>query len=404
MTLDFASMALLTAINLAVIGMALPLVMGTRVSHAAQHAQSYFLFQAIAWGLILAASRLRTTPFDPALSLAAACAASTAQWKLSQALQSWLGPRPLRYGLIGLCILGPVGFALLIHSVPLRMAWYSLCHAMVMAILGWMCLHPQRPTASTWRYLMTGCAAVMSMSLLTRAYMASNTMWLQDFAHNNLINHVFVAVAQVCGSLSLVSMLVAWRDETNQKLRHMAMTDQLTGLANRHALLQTASMMQATAKRQQLPLAVVLLDLDHFKAVNDEYGHTKGDQALQLFAQVLQQQLRAEEMAARWGGEEFCLLMYAQAPAVEIFFQRLNTALRQQSQATLGFALHISAGCALQSRNQSLLLENLLQQADNALYTAKSNGRGKLVFEGPPPSPVHTTASTASNTQAQSLV
>lgn len=381
MTFDFASMAILTAVNLAVIGMALPVVMGTPLSQAAHHTQSYFLFQGVAWGLIVAASRLRGTPLDPALSLAAACAASTAQWQMAKALDHWLGPRPLRYVLMVACLMGPVGFALLIHSMPLRIAWYSLCHAATIACLGWMCLHPQRSTAQSWRYLLAGCATVMTVCLLARAYLAANTLLLQDFGHSTQLNIGFTVCAQICGSLTLVSLLVAWRDETNQQLRNMAMTDQLTGLSNRYAMLQTAPLMQAIAKHQQLPLAVVMLDIDHFKAVNDEYGHAKGDQALQLFAQVLKQQLRADEMAARWGGEEFCLLMYAQAPAIDIFYQRLSRALLQRSLQELGFALHLSAGCALQPSHQARHLEALLQQADTALYAAKSSGRGKLAFE-----------------------
>lgn len=111
MQLDFISMATLIAINLVVIGMALPLVMGTPVSTAAQHAQKYFVLQALGWGLILAAARLRGSTWDPALSLLATCAASAAQWQMAQALQSWLGPRPLRRWVLVLCLLGPLGFA-----------------------------------------------------------------------------------------------------------------------------------------------------------------------------------------------------------------------------------------------------------------------------------------------------
>ena len=384
MSFDFASMAILTAANLAIIGLALPCVMGRPVSKATQRAQSYFLLQGLAWGLIVTASRLRTTPLDPVLSLAAASAAAAAQWQMAQALQIWLGPRPLRHLLIGVCVLGPVGFALLLHSIPMRMAWYSLCHATAIACLGWMCLYPQRASATTWRYAMATCALVMSCCLLARAYLAAYTPWLQEFGDSLPGNIGFAVVAQICGSLTLVSILVAWRDEASQKLRDMALTDQLTGLSNRYALLQSAPLMQAIAKRQRLPLAVLLIDIDHFKAVNDEYGHSKGDEALQLFAHVLQQQLRADEIAARWGGEEFCLLMYAQAPAIEIFYHRLALSLQQQSQKKLGLTLRISAGCALQPRNETLHLEFLLQHADTALYAAKSNGRGQLTFEPSP--------------------
>lgn len=395
MQLDFISMATLIAINLVVIGMALPLVMGTPVSTAAQHAQKYFVLQALGWGLILAAARLRGSTWDLALSLLATCAASAAQWQMAQALQSWLGPRPLRRWVLVLCLLGPLGFAVLLDSVPLRMAWYSVCHALVIASLGWMCLHPQRPAATSWRYLLAGCAIAMATMLMTRAYMVSQTLWLQAFVQNNLPSHIFALVAQVCGSLSLVSMLVAWRDETNQKLRDMAMTDQLTGLANRHALLHAAPLMQALAQRQNLPLAVVLLDLDHFKAVNDQHGHAKGDEALQLLAQVLQSEVRSDEMVARWGGEEFCVLMYAHATQVTHFHERLSTTLQQRSQQELGLNLGISAGCAMRNAAQQQSWQQLLQQADAALYSAKSNGRGRLAFEHsctlPPLAPVRAT-------------
>lgn len=384
MPLDFASITTLTAINLAVIGLALPWVMGTPVSHAAQRVQRYFLFQALAWGLLLLASRLHDTPLDPALSLAATCAASAALWHMAQALQHWLEPRPLRRVLVTLCVMGPVGFALLIHSIPLRMAWYGMCHAAVIASLGWMCLHPRRPTTSAWRYLLAASTVVMAVSLLARAYWAANTPWLHDVAPLSLATQGFAIVTQVCGSLFLVSMLVAWRDETHQQLRDLTMTDPLTGLANRHALLHAAPLMQAMAKRQQLPLAVLLIDIDHFKAIHDEYGHAKGEQALQLFATVLRQQLRSNEIAARWGEQAFSLLLYAQNPAIEIFYQRFGTALHQQSQQTLGFALHISAGCALQPQKQTLQWDHLLQQADAALCAAKRNGGSRLAFENPP--------------------
>ena len=377
--LDFASMAILIAINLAAIGLALPWAMGSPVSPAARHVQRYFLLQALGWSLILVASRIRGTFWDPVLSLSATCAAAAAQWQMAQALQCWLGPRPLRWLVIGLAILGPLGFAWWLHDIPTRLAWYSLYHGTSVACLGWMCLHPLRPVARGWRYLMAACATTMSLGLLARAYLAYYTPWLREFAHDSAANYLFAILAQLCSSLALVSMLVAWRDETNQKLRDMAWTDQLTGLANRHALLQTAPRMQSLAQRQHLPLAVVLLDLDHFKNVNDQYGHTTGDHALQLVAKVLHAEMRPNEMASRWGGEEFCLLLHADADGVQSFYQRFSAALLQRAQQELGFALHISAGCALQTDSDQNL-DQLLQRADTALYQAKSQGRRRLVF------------------------
>lgn len=394
MQFDFASMAILIAINLAVIGTVLPFVMGSPVSTAAQHAQRYFLLQATGWALILVASRVRGSTWDPVLSLAATMAASAGQWQMAQALQGWLGPRPLRRVVATLCVLGPLGFALFIGDIPWRLSWYSACHATVIACLGWMCLKPLRPAASSWRYVVVACAVIMSLSLFTRAYLVACTPWLNEFAQNNLPNQIFAIIAQMCSSMYLVGMLVAWRDETNQKLRDLAMTDQLTGLSNRHALLQAAQQMLALAKRQQQPLAVVMIDLDHFKSVNDLHGHATGDKALQLMALVLQSQMRSDEMAARWGGEEFCLLMYAQAPAVQCFFDRLSAAVCARAQQEIGFPLHLSAGCALQDPEHPNTLEQLLQQADAALYQAKSHGRAQLAFAPIPPAATTSTPDT----------
>lgn len=84
-------------------------------------------------------------------------------------------------------------------------------------------------------------------------------------------------------------------------------------------------------------------------------------------------------MASRWGGEEFCLLLHADADGVQSFYQRFSAALLQRAQQELGFALHISAGCALQTDSDQNL-DQLLQRADTALYQAKSQGRRRLVF------------------------
>ncbi len=109
-TLDFFSMTAVVAINMMAMSAALPLAMGRRVSGAARHAQHFFLMQALAWILILIASRLPHGLMGrDLLSLGAAALAATAQWQMARALREWLGPRPmlLERGLIALCVLGP---------------------------------------------------------------------------------------------------------------------------------------------------------------------------------------------------------------------------------------------------------------------------------------------------------
>ncbi|CAB5718380.1 Probable diguanylate cyclase AdrA [Delftia tsuruhatensis] len=388
--LDFFSMTAVVAINMMAMSAALPLAMGRRVSGAARHAQHFFLLQALAWTFILAASRLpQGLPWRDLLSLAAAACAAMAQWQMARALREWLGPRPplLERGLIALCALGPLGFALLLPQMALRTGWFSAIHGLCLLALAGLCLGPHRPVAHSWRYLMCGVAAFMGLMLLVRSYLALATPWLPSFTADSGANQIFALLTTLSSTLLMVAVLVAWRDETSQQLRDMALQDTLTGLSNRRALLERAPAMLAHAQRHHQPLALVMLDLDHFKHVNDEHGHAMGDRTLCLFARLLQQQLRGDEIAARWGGEEFCLLLYTSADGVDSLCTRLQSALLQASVQTLGFEVRFSAGCAHTPQVWSgLCLELMLPPADAALYAAKRRGRDcwTMVRLGPP--------------------
>lgn len=377
--LDFFSMSTLIATNLLVMACALPMSMGRKISLAAQHVQFFFLLQTAAWICIMAASRLPGSRLEVGLALAATIATATAQWKLSLALGHWLGRRQGSRLLASICALGPLGLVLLWPDPSLRLAWFSALHGCMLALLAWMCLHPTRPSAKNWRYLLCAVTSCMALALWARGYLALATDWLPGFAGQSRTNIGFALLSQTYSTVLLVSTLVAWRDETNQTLHQQAMTDQLTGLPNRRALQQQAAVMIEHARRYRLPLAVVLLDLDHFKQVNDVHGHALGDQALTLFARILQAHSRTDELAARWGGEEFCLLVHADPQAVGQLCQRLQLQLTQQTQLQLGWVLRFSAGCAM-LRQPGDNLHSLLRQADAALYRAKQQGRAQWTF------------------------
>lgn len=388
-SLDFFSVTAVVAVNMLAISAALPLAMGRSLSRAARHAQYFFLVQSLAWVFILSASR--APPESVARQLlpvgAVACAA-WAQWQMGLALRGWLGPRPVALvrGLALCCLLAPLGFVLL-SQVSVRTGWFSALHGMCLLMLAGECLAPRKPVARNWRYLMFGVAASMALMLFVRSYLALATSWLPNFTADSGPNQLFALMTTLSGTLLLVAVLVAWRDETQQQLRDMALQDLLTGLPNRRALLERAPAMLAHAQRSQQALALVMLDLDHFKHVNDTHGHAVGDQTLCLFARLLLQQLRGDEIAARWGGEEFCLLLYTSADGVESLCARLQSALRHSAAQTLGFEVRFSAGCAHAPQVWSgLCLDLLLPPADAALYAAKRRGRDcwTLVRMSPP--------------------
>ncbi len=188
-------------------------------------------------------------------------------------------------------------------------------------------------------------------------------------------------------------------------LRAQALRDELTGLFNRRHLNESGPALLALARREQRPLSVVLIDLDHFKAVNDEQGHAAGDQLLSAFGQLLAQATRRSDLACRYGGEEFCLLLPGTDAAAA---RRKLGALLRRWQRTLhtlpcGGVLpgqSFSAGvCDSQAWPGDLAA--LLKAADDALLQAKRSGRGRvLLAASATPLGHHAAAAAAENAAA----
>lgn len=171
-------------------------------------------------------------------------------------------------------------------------------------------------------------------------------------------------------------------------LESLGRTDPLTGLANRLQLVDHIAHECNVARRRFEPLTVAMIDIDHFKAYNDEHGHLEGDRALVLFSSLLQQRVRGTDYAFRYGGEEFCLLL-PNTPATEAAcvvdeMRALTEAL--PTRRTLSF----SAGVITWNGTDDA--EGLLRRADNALYTAKSDGRARTVVAPSEPTDLPRTA------------
>ncbi len=167
-----------------------------------------------------------------------------------------------------------------------------------------------------------------------------------------------------------------------QQYRRLADTDLLTGLATRRRGLRDLTRMMNLARRQNLPLAVGILDLDHFKSINDRFGHGSGDLALRLTAQHLSSSFRGEDTVVRWGGEEFVVgLLASNGPnAIRRLEQILESLRVQELPDPRGgtFTLTFSGGVA-QYPDDAPDLEGLLRLADQALYRAKEEGRARVL-------------------------
>ncbi len=167
----------------------------------------------------------------------------------------------------------------------------------------------------------------------------------------------------------------------NKKLQNMAMTDFLTGLPNRRNALIRLQNLVAEVKRYGEPLSCIMVDIDHFKKINDTYGHDNGDIVLQKLSEILEEKARSYDMVSRWGGEEF-LIISARSDNEDTFqlAERLRKAVAKTTikiQETVDITLTISLGVASWSSDYQDA-EQLLKEADKCLYQAKANGRNRV--------------------------
>ena len=177
-------------------------------------------------------------------------------------------------------------------------------------------------------------------------------------------------------------------EEAVSKLETMAATDPLTGLANRRAFGQALDRRFADAMRQNHDIACIMVDLDGFKCLNDTLGHPKGDQMLQLASKVLLANCRRSDVAGRFGGDEFVLLLPQtdEATARQVA-QRVSQEFVASAQADLAsednpLELTMSMGLATRKQSSASNAEQLVAHADHALYAAKAAGKTRLrVYE-----------------------
>ncbi|WP_425915663.1 GGDEF domain-containing protein [Pseudomonas sp. GWSMS-1] len=162
-----------------------------------------------------------------------------------------------------------------------------------------------------------------------------------------------------------------------------ALRDPLTETGNRIAMEQTLKREVDIARRTLQPLSVLMVDIDHFKRVNDDHGHIVGDQALKAVANALKDSLRNVDMVFRYGGEEFMVLLSSTSrEAASMVGERLRMAVMgiQYLVENQAIELSVSLGCATLLPGESM--DSLLRRADNALFVSKRDGRNRLSMAG----------------------
>ncbi len=201
---------------------------------------------------------------------------------------------------------------------------------------------------------------------------------------NRMLGSVWLTVLSFEALLFTISiafiLLAMAKERTEFRHRTAAMVDPLTGIANRRSFLQDAAQLAKRHGANPLPTAVLLIDLDHFKSINDRFGHALGDRVLEIFADSARQSVRSSDLLGRLGGEEFAAVLSdtSRDKAVGVA-ERIRESFAQAAQEVDNRPIYATVSIGLVHCQEAALdVAGLLAQADQALYIAKERGRNRV--------------------------
>ncbi|HEY9029413.1 MAG TPA: GGDEF domain-containing protein [Burkholderiaceae bacterium] len=210
--------------------------------------------------------------------------------------------------------------------------------------------------------------------------------------HIEVLHFAFAAILLTATSVLSIRMgdlrmrLAARKAELQDALatiKALAQVDELTRLSNRRHVFELLKAEQARCMRSSDPLSVVLVDLDHFKAINDRHGHAVGDAVLRGFAQALREGLRETDGAGRWGGEEFLLVLPGMPTrAAAALVDRLRGVVSERLLDPTVPELRLSFSAGVSECGGGEVVQDAIARADDALYAAKNAGRGRTMVHG----------------------
>jgi len=218
--------------------------------------------------------------------------------------------------------------------------------------------------------------------------MLNDQRWTEYMAQHPTINHkAKIIMEDVVTIFDVKLSLLCFKEERRyvviftdiSSIQSISMTDPLTGLANRLHFSMVYDYMINVSLREQQPLGIIFFDIDHFKHINDQYGHLAGDKVLKHLSHLLQKRLRKSDIAARWGGEEFVILLPDTAlEAICQMAESLRSLIAHES-FEINTRITCSFGATILKEDEGA--EGLLKRADGLLYQAKEGGRNRVIVE-----------------------
>jgi diguanylate cyclase (GGDEF)-like protein len=207
---------------------------------------------------------------------------------------------------------------------------------------------------------------------------------LPSLASDSVFGSVWMTVLSFEALLLTIAdafiLLAMAKERTELRHRTAAMVDPLTGVANRRSFLQDAALIAKRHIGNPRPTAVLLIDLDHFKSINDRFGHAVGDRVLAIFAEAARKSMRVSDLIGRMGGEEFAAILVetSRDKALEVA-ERIRASFAHLAQEVDGYRVDATVSIGLvHCLERTLNIAELLTQADHALYYAKERGRNRI--------------------------
>lgn len=287
----------------------------------------------------------------------------------------------LVYALLLIAVLGLAYFTYVKPSTEDRILVISAYLAILMALTATVLLPGSKGIPS--RRVIAGICAFNSALNVVRGIGTAYLGAPQNFLERNNFQILSLLLSNLANTALLLGFTWMVNARLQSELEYAANMDSLTGVMNRRAMEATLKKEIRRSRASHRPLTFFILDIDHFKKINDTRGHAAGDEVLKQVAQTLVDELRIDDHVSRWGGEEFCCLLprTVLVQGIEVA-ERLRECLEAMEiglDGDRGFRLTVSIGVAeLKSEDTSF---SLIRRADEALYKAKRSGRNQVCWK-----------------------